>query len=519
MNKTTSQFARMGIAISSMVFLSLLSARGADTTWDNSKTGTQSWTTPANWDNGVPTSSDNAIFTGSITACATIQNAMGSFRDLNIDASIDAGKTLVVTWADGAEGRAVNILAQDGTGGVILRAQSGMNSLSLTDSLVMTGANKTITFEPVSATITAPGGFYFGMNGTGRSETFVLGNAELIGDVTLYKGAYWWEPNDTATSFTFTVDGDVTMTVGDFTGAAPGMRVGRGKEHATRPVWKITGDLTLESGSGGYIQLLKGRVLEAQNAKFESGTQLDFQGWGVATQDGTIRTLGDLVIAGGWVNTNVAGSGGAFVMDVGGDFVVETGSRFVLGAPGTLGQTTLQLQGDLDFVGTGLTGNLNNLLVSLEGSGIQHLEAAVTAGNSTFTINTLTFADGGYYKLVDNHLNIAAGEFFKTGALVNLGEATLDLNGLQFFVGGAELTLGDYTTFGGTVLHVIPEPATGVFVVMIFGLSVAFQRRRRRKRSPSPGVPPSSAPFIGLARGSGMLHDTVFENRMIAVQP
>lgn len=111
------------------------------------------------------------------------------------------------------------------------------------------------------------------------------------------------------------------------------------------------------------------------------------------------------------------------------------------------------------------------------------------------------------------------GEFFKTGALVNLGEATLDLNGLQFFVGGAELTLGDYTTFGGTVLHVIPEPATGVFVVMIFGLSVAFQRRRRRKRSPSPGVPPSSAPFIGLARGSGMLHDTVFENRMIAVQP
>jgi len=273
----------------------------------------------------------------------------------------------------------------------------------------------------------------------------------------------------------------VTLQSGGFTGAAAYFNVGRANAGESGFTVKIRDNLSV---SAGTAQVRKGRILEVGSATISSSGALVLTGVANATSDAVFRSSGDLDINGGTLNTNNAtGTGGGYLLDIGGDFKLHTGSTVALNSTVASGLTTMKLAGNFDISATSLSsGNLNELRLTLDGTAPQTLEAAVVSGNEIFRVAKLTL-DTDFVSLVDNYVNVGDNEFFKTGDLVNIGETTLTLNGLQFFVGDMELTAGTYTEFGGSLTVVaVPEPSA----VLLLGGSLAclwLVRTRSQKRA------------------------------------
>lgn len=332
--------------------------------------------------------------------------------------------------------------------------------------------------------INASGGIILGSNNSGgryaRLYYYSLTTGSINGDLTLNHGAEFSPQGATATEGVMNINGNVTLQTGGYTGSAPVFQVGRGGEENDFTRVKISGSL---NASAGIINLYKGKTLEVGSATISTGGELRLLSYGtLESRNALFQSEGDLIIDGGRINNSIAaGTSGGYTLDVGGNFVLRTDSKVDLSS-NALALTTLKLAGNLDIEATKLTsGNLNQLRLSLEGTDMQTLEAAVTNTTATFGIYSLTL-NGSTVSLVDSLLNVGAGEYFKTEFLTNVGDSTLILNGLQFFAGGVELMPGVYDNYGGrlTVLAVVPEPST--FALLLGNAVVAFMLMRRQRK-------------------------------------
>ncbi len=470
--------------------ITVLAAPGAlaqTTTWD----GVGAWNQADSWSNGLPDGSTDAIVTKTSGAASSLVIPTGTaFRDLHATNSNSSAGSLRIALSNGTAGGSVFITATDA--GAITFVTPKEGSATFTGSLSLVSSNNSTYSASLlleaDSTLTVAGGISFGANADpGNTPTLLPSNMAhgtlgggitINADLTFNNGSRYWVTSDGGLNGLFSINGSVTLQAGGFTGNAASFEVGRATNVTKGETVRIRDGLSVSDSATVLIR--KGKILEADSATFQSGGRLTMNGWTGAEGTAVLRTTNDLTVRGGQiVNTTATGSNGTYLLDVGGNFILGTGSGVQLSSNVTLGITTLQLRGNFDVEATALAaGNLNELRVVLDGTEAQSLEAAVLDSNQTFRVHSLTFAEEtSVINLVDEHLNLGSGEFFRTANLFNEGNTILNLNGLEFYVGDTLLSAGTYTTYGGE-LTVIPEPSTFALLGATFAGAFAFRRRK-----------------------------------------
>jgi len=481
--KTCIQSAFVTIA---SALIGLVSASAQTTNWN----GSGAWASDSSWDNGVPDASSDAVINAIGTATLAIPGG-STWKTLTAtNSQANSTLTLQVTNSTSSSGGAMNVSSSNS--GKITFNLPNLGSLTLSGPLNLTTSSSVADGVSLNIgagnTLNVNGGISFGGNTSGlNNATFFHGSiteaapATINADLTFNNGSRFLGTADAGNNSSLIINGSVTLQSGGFTGAAAYFNVGRANAGESGFTVKIRDNLSV---SAGTAQVRKGRILEVGSATISSSGALVLTGVANATSDAVFRSSGDLDINGGTLNTNNAtGTGGGYLLDIGGDFKLHTGSTVALNSTVASGLTTMKLAGNFDISATSLSsGNLNELRLTLDGTAPQTLEAAVVSGNEIFRVAKLTL-DTDFVSLVDNYVNVGDNEFFKTGDLVNIGETTLTLNGLQFFVGDMELTAGTYTEFGGSLTVVaVPEPSA----VLLLGGSLAclwLVRTRSQKRA------------------------------------
>lgn len=462
-------------------FIGITGASAQTTTWSSGV-----WSNAGSWNNGIPDSTKDAVVTKTTTGNTTL-NPDTDFKSLAITAETTTGDAasnrLIMAFQNGVSGGPVSSYATNlGRANLNVASDATVSLTSVVISAAADSAADAATWGVNSGSVlNVSGGMVFGSdNATNRNAYMAHGNigagATINGDVTFNNGSRFWASNNGASNSVLAFNGNVTLQAGTFSGLAPSFEVGRQNNTDSGFTVKIRDHLAV---SAGNVLARKGKTLEVGSASFTAGGSLSMSGFSGAEGDAIFRSKGDLSINGGTLNNSTAtgNTGTSYIMEVEGDFILAGSTSTVSLSANALGTTTMKLDGNFDIQATGLaSGNLNELHLTLEGSVPQMLEAAVTDGNSIFSIHTLTL-DTGNVSLVDNYVNIGAGEYFKTANLTNIGNTTLDLNGLQFFVGGTELTEGIHTSFGGT-LNVIPEPSTFLLLCSAFAGLLMFRGRK-----------------------------------------
>lgn len=444
------------------------------TTWD----GAGIWNDANSWDNGIPDGTTDAIVTKTGAGAQDLTIPTGvAFKTLNLQNSFSGLLTTYTT--NGTSGTSVNLSATDV--GRVRFISTGPINISGAMNLFSTSTDPHSASLQVNpgTTLTVGGGVTFGSNNAANRTTY-LTHATLTGvttvnaNLTFHKGSQYWSQGNSPSGI-LNINGNVTLQAGTSTGQTPSFNVGRAAIDDNGFKVNISNHLAVTDA--GSVTIWKGKSLEVGSASFTSGGVLEMRGYDTMTNNAVFRSIGDLSISGATLrNNNSAGDSGEYIMEIGGDFILGSGSTLSLSS-NALGRTTMKLKGNFDLQATTVSsGNLNELHLTLEGTGLQLLETAVTNSVNRFTIHTLTF-DNSLVSLTDTYTNFASDEYFKTSNLINIGDTTLNLNGLQFFVGETELTEGIYNLYGGT-LTVIPEPSAILLMLGTFAGTFILHRKK-----------------------------------------
>jgi len=462
----------------------ITTASAQTTRWDGSGT----WIKPGSWDNGIPDATKDVVLDAIGTASLNIPDG-ATWNTLTATNSV-SGSTLTLSAASSGSISGGSASFSSSGNGLIKITPPTAGSLTLSGSMLLSTsssvADAVVFTVGANSSVTVNGGIYLGSSAAGQNNASLYqgainsSNAPVINaDVTFNNGSRFLGGSDAAANTVLTFNGNVTLQAGSFSGAAAYFNVGRASNAELGFTVKIRDSLSVSSGT---VQIRKNRILEVGSATIGSAGTLVLTGVVNSTDDAVFRSLGNLTVNGGTLNANNAtGNGGGYLLDIGGDFSLGTGSTVLLNSTVGKGITTMELAGNFNVSAVSLSsGNLNQLRLTLNGTAPQTLEAAVLSGNQTFAVNTLTL-DTDYVSLVNNYVNLGADEFFKTDVLFNIGETTLDLNGLQFYVGDYELQTGVYTDFGGTLTVIsVPEPSALLLLGAGFIGFLSFRGRQQR---------------------------------------
>lgn len=459
------------------LFLAPAAHAQTETVWD----GAGAWTSATSWSDGIPNNDKIAIVTKTEAGSQTLTTQLNAtFHSIQLTNGISDNLALV--FSKGVSGGSISITSSN-SGHATLRLQTGADA-SITGSLSFFSAGSTssaVYSVNSESVLTVSEGITFGANGSGANTaqlTHAGGftantTATVNANLTFNNGSRYFASNASATNGTFFINGNVTLQAGSTTGSTPSFTVGYGSDGDAGFTVKVREHLKATDNS--LVKVYKGKTLEVGSALFSAGGTLNL---GSSTSGVALfKSAGDVTFDGGTLdNSATGGANGGYQIDVGGNFILKNGSRVLL-ANTANSLTTMNLAGNFMVQANSLLqGNLNALRLTLNGSTLQTLEAAVTNTDQTFAVHTLTLQDA-FVALVNQFANIDEVEYFKTEYLVNAGTTTLDLNGLSFYVGDVELLAGTYTEFGGT-LHVIPEPASALLGAGLL-LSTLWGRRRR----------------------------------------
>ena len=453
-------------------------ARGAELTWTGAQGGANgiNWNKNKNWNPSAnaPTTSDTAVFAGSLTTNHPTVNAASSIQGVAFRSAgwtIGSGSTLTV-----------------GVDGISNTATTGTNTVNAAIAL---GISQTWTVDTGGTLATAgviSGAYSLTKAGGGTlilSGANTYGGGTILSSGTLQLGG---ANNRLSTSGAITVNGG-TLNLGGFT-------------QTTSGAVKITGGLVTSgtvTKTGANYDLQGGSV----SAILAGGVGLDKTTGATATLTGTQAYTGATKVSGGtlFVNGSIASSSGVEVMSgatLGGSGTVSniSGAGMVGpgNSPGILTSTSVDGSTGLDFMF-----EFTQSVVS--GTSTPIFSNASASGNDVLRLTGATpftsALDADNIVTIDfSAVTLSIGDVYRGGFYADSGDFLTSINSAAFNFIGVDpefyimiSTAQVLANFPGgnangyiTQFTVIPEPTTmTLFGLSMGGLLIAACRKKREK--------------------------------------
>jgi fibronectin-binding autotransporter adhesin len=479
-------------------FIDLVVASGQviSTNWQGAGAGPLSWTTPANWTNGVPgLAGDTANFLASAGATAQTvtldgQQHVGTLTFNNPSAPAAGGYTLTAGTGAGS-----GLFLDNGTGAATLTVAAGSHAIAAPLTLV---SNSTVTVANAADALTvsgAMGAAGFGTLTKNGNGTLVLSGANAFpgattinaGTVRLGSGTALGTAaggTTVAAGATLNVNGQSTadaLTVGG-TGAAGagGALVNTGAAATVSGAVTLTGNSTIVSAGSGLLTANGTVALGANTLTIDGAADTTIggaitgtgglvkQGAGKLTLGNTGGTFtGPIAVNAGTLSLSAAGqagTGGKVVTVSNGATLATTTANYDPGA-GTVGFATGTGGGTFDVAGgttftlndAGQFGGTGNLTKA--GTGLLVLGQTGTPPTYAFT-GAFNVAAGSVQVLNTAAIGTPTALSVTTGATIDLrgivatAAVPVTLNGTGISSGGAltNSTAGLTTQVGAVTL-------------------------------------------------------------------
>jgi fibronectin-binding autotransporter adhesin len=453
------------------------------TNWQGTGAGPLSWTTPANWTNGVPgLAGDTANFLGSAGATSQTvtldgQQHVGTLTFNNPSAPAAGGYTLTAGTGTGS-----GLFLDNGSGAATLTVVAGSHAVAAPLTLV---SNSTVTIANVADTLTVSGAIAANGLGTltkGGNGTLVLSGANAFPGAT------------TITAGTVRLGSGTALgsTAGNTTVAA-GATVNLNGQASAEPM-TVSG--TGAAGSAGVLVNTGAAATQSGTVTLAGASTIASAGTGTLTASGTVALGANTLTVDGAANTTISGA----ITGTGGLVKQGAGTLVLSSTGGTFTGPVAVNAGTLSLAAAGNAGTGGKLVTVSNGATV-----AITASYdpAATTVGFATGAGGGTFDVGTGFtftLN-DAGQFGGTGNLTKAGAGTLVIG--QTATPQTYSFTGALNVAAGTV-QVINTAAAGTPA----GLSVATGATLDLRGIVSTGAVPTTLNGTGVAAAGALTNST-----------